>query len=949
MKKYNQMMTIISLILMVLNIDLYAQSPNDRIYVGERVCRDCHHQQGNRNQHNRWRLSKHAQAYSALLMPEAHEIAEVSGIDIEPHTSPICLGCHTTAYNVDEWERDAFFHFEDGIQCEQCHGPGSGYSTAEIMQNREKAIKEGLVIPQKRDCMVCHIEKNSHVAVLNTGNFDFESALQKIQHSGSGGSLTMTTNKETENSSSLSFVGAAACKKCHSASSDNPVYSKWHISAHATAYANLSGDKSKQIAIEMGVAKSAQQSKICLECHTTGAQKKSAAFNPGFDTQIGVQCESCHGPGSKHIKEAEKTAAVSKGNLSLPDVDKAVCLECHTPGIHGKTFEYQKMVKEVDHSRWVQNREKVVYKTPFNLAISNDGERLFIACEASNSLIVLNTQSEKIVAEIAIGSQPHFVCLSPDENKAYVSNRASDNVSVVDTKSYQVLANISVGDEPHEMALTPDGKTLYVANAGTYDVSVIDIIEQREIKRLAASRGPWGVSISHDGSSVYVSNNLSRFGEFRTSSKSEITEINTKNSTIKYRHTVNDANLIQGIAVSPDNEFVLTTLIRTKNLIPMTRNIQGWIITNGIAILWRDGRVDQLLLDEVNDFFADPTDIVFSKDGKYAFVSGGGVQQIAMIDIAAIKELLQNANEQEREEVIPNHLGLSYDYVVKRIPVGQSPRGMVISPDNKFLYVADALDDAISVIDITKKQRVKTLDLGGPEEITQARYGERIFHSAEFTYARQFSCHSCHPDGGIDGLTYDIEPDGLGLNPVDNRTLRGINDTAPFKWTGKNPTLQRQCGQRLAAFFTRIDPFEPEQSAALDRYIVTIPRPPNRYRTGKKLTPTQLRGKQIFERSVDNSGNEIPEIQRCNYCHSYPYFTNREKFDVGSSSRLDTHGLFDVPHLNNIYATAPYLHDGRASSLEEIWTIYNPKDTHGLTNDLTKDQLNDLIEYLKTL
>jgi cytochrome c peroxidase len=47
--------------------------------------------------------------------------------------------------------------------------------------------------------------------------------------------------------------------------------------------------------------------------------------------------------------------------------------------------------------------------------------------------------------------------------------------------------------------------------------------------------------------------------------------------------------------------------------------------------------------------------------------------------------------------------------------------------------------------------------------------------------------------------------------------------------------------------------------------------------------------------------------------------------------------------------TAPYLHDGRCWSLEEIWTLYNPYDLHGVANDLTKQQLNDLIEYLKTL
>jgi YVTN family beta-propeller protein len=372
-------------------------------------------------------------------------------------------------------------------------------------------------------------------------------------------------------------------------------------------------------------------------------------------------------------------------------------------------------------------------------------------------------------------------------------------------------------------------------------------------------------------------------------------------------------------------------------------------MTNGISLIWPDGRVDQLLLDQVNDFFADPTDVVFSKDGQYLFVTGGGVQEVAMIDVMKMKKVLKNASEDERQFTLPNHLGISTEYVIQRITVGQSPRGMVVSPDNKYLYVADGLDDAISVIDIDTRERVKVIDLGGPEEITQARYGERLFHSAENTFVRQFSCHSCHPDGGIDGITYDIEPDGLGFNPVDNRTLRGINDTAPFKWTGKNRTLRRQCGPRLAAFFTRIDPFNEEQSAALDRYIVTIPRPPNRFRKGEELTQSQRRGKRIFQRIYDNSGNPIPDEKQCHYCHSYPYFTSREMFDVGTSSWLDTQGTFDVPHLNNIYATPPYLHDGRAKSLEEIWTVYNPRDQHGLTNDLTKDQLNDLIEYLKTL
>jgi YVTN family beta-propeller protein len=949
------MLRICNLIIYVYYLTIFFVSPNlsgqtaqEKIYIGEKVCRECHHLNGTRNQFNPWRLSKHANAYTSLSIPEAKQIAELSGIDVEPTESPICLGCHAAAYNVESWERDESFHLEDGIQCEQCHGPGSVYADEKIMWDPPKAKEAGLLMPSKRDCLVCHKEKNSHITVLNFKTFNYDSALVKISHSGKGGALDYRGKIINTSDGDRKYVGAFQCVSCHNKSDTGQIFSQWHQSKHAMAYVTLSSDRAKKIAAEMGVKESAQTSNLCLECHTTG-NLKTGSFSNSFDIVQGVQCESCHGPANRHIELMSHTGQPITDHTQLGEVNEETCTSCHTKNIHGHTFDYNSMISQVNHSERQISSYQIEYKTPFNLAVTVDGKRLFIACEASNSLIVLDTRSGSVIAEIEIGAQPHFVCLSANDSRVYVSNRASDNVSVIDTRTYKILATIPVGDEPHEMLLTQDGKILYVANAGTYDVSVVDLEQKNEIKRLAASRGPWGAAISSDGQSVYISNNLPRYGKFRHTPESEITVLDTKNSTVKYRHTIKDANLIQGIAVAPDDEFVLMTLIRTKNLVPMTRNLQGWIMTNGIGILWPDGQIDQLLLDEVNDFFADPTDIVFSLDGKYAFVSGGGVQEIAMIDISKLKDILKNATDEERKNVFPNHLGMSLDYIVKRIPVGQSPRGMVLSPDNKYVYVADGLDDQISVIDIEKRKRVRVFDLEGPKDITQARCGERIFHSAQFTFDRQFSCHSCHPDGGIDGLTYDIEPDGLGFNPVDNRTLRGINDTAPFKWTGKNPTLKRQCGPRLAAFFTRIDPFTPEQSAALERYIVTIPRPPNRFRTGEELTAAQRRGKRIFERIVDNSGNVIETEKRCNYCHSYPYFTSREKFDVGTASWLDTHGIFDVPHLNNIYSSAPYLHDGRASSLEEIWTIYNPKDTHGLTNDLTKDQLNDLIEYLKTL
>ena len=925
-----------------------AQTRRDRVYVGEKACRQCHHQHGGGDPFSVWRLTKHAQAFAALSMPESRRIAELSGIADDPTRARVCLGCHTTAYDTEGWERDEAFHFEDGVQCERCHGPGSEYMDADVMRDTARARQAGLLRPHEPDCLVCHKEKGSHTAVLTVRKFIFEEARREIAHPGTGGPGEPAEREAADTLPGPKYVGALACATCHGAQSGSRAYGTWRTSRHAAAYATLGTARAGEIARAMGVTGSPQAADRCLACHATGGGEPPGRFLESFDAAQGVQCESCHGPGSEYMAQAVMLDPVAAADGGLREVDRAACTRCHTPGIHGRSFDADRSWPQIDHTAW-KDVPRIEYKTPFNLAVTRDGRTLLVACEASNSLIILDLESGRVLAETPLGAQPHFVLLSQDDARAFVTNRGSDDVSVVDLSTRSVVATIPVGDEPHEMAINDAGTLLYVVNAGTYDVSVIDVAAQREMKRLAASRGPWGIARSPDGHHLYVTNYLQRYAPVRAPSASEVTVIEADRAIVERRFTVPDANLIQGIAFAPSGDFALVTLVRTKNLVPMTRNVQGWVITNGIGVLWNDGRVDQLLLDELNDAFADPTDVVFSRDGKYAFVSGAGVQELAVIDVEKLLGLLERTSPQDRADVLPNSLGTSSEFVVQRIGVGRSPRGMAVSPDGRSVYVANALDDAVSVIDVATRKQVRVLGLGGPQEITQARYGERIFNDAQNTPARQFSCHTCHPDGHVDGIAYDIEADGLGVNPVDNRTLRGIYDTGPFKWAGTNPTLQRQCGPRLAAFFTRADPFTPEQAAALERYVVTIQRPPNRYRPGDDLTPAQRRGKVIFERQDDRSGNALAPTERCSFCHAPPYFTNRNQYDVGTATALDTHREFDVPHLNNIYDSSPYLHDGRAHSLDAIWTLYNPEDRHGRTNDLMKAELNDLIEYLKTL
>jgi YVTN family beta-propeller protein len=712
----------------------------------------------------------------------------------------------------------------------------------------------------------------------------------------------------------------------------------------------LGTEAAGEIARKEGHAGDPQTNPECLRCHTTGGGEAADQFMEGFDPMDGVQCESCHGAGSEYWPEAIMRDPRAARQAGLATVTKQTCLTCHAKA-HGREFNYEAAVKAIAHPSVVTDQTQALrYKTPLNLALSPDGATLYVTCEASDTLIVVDLASRKVKAEVATGGQPTDVTLSPDGARAYVTNRLDDTLAVVDTSTWTVAKIVPVGDEPHGVLTDRSGKVLYVLNTASDSISVLDAGSFEEIKRLSASRSPWSLSLSPDGRQLVVTNNLSRFVEFREPSVSEVTVVDTERRVVEERFEVNGANLMQGVAWHPSGAFALTTLNRTKNLVPMTRLLQGWTITNGLGVIGSDGRVDQVLLDEPHLCFPDPADVAISPDGRYALVTSSGSDRVAVVDVEKLVSMLEEASQYEREHVIPNHVGKPTGFVVKHIATEASPRGILFSRDGRTAYVANALDDSITVIDVEKMVADGRIDLGGPKEITKVRYGEQLFHSADITFRRQFSCHSCHPDGHVDGLTYDIEPDGIGSSPVDNRTLRGILDTAPFKWEGTNPSLQRQCGPRLAVFFTRIDPFTPEELSALDNYICTIPRPPNRYReVGGELTPAQRRGKAVFQRTLANDGRVIPVEDRCVTCHFPPLFTDRTRRDVGTKMWLDREVEFDVPHLNNIYDSSPYLHNGISDTLEEIWTRFNPYDRHGVTNDMTKDQLNDLIEYLKTL
>jgi YVTN family beta-propeller protein len=584
------------------------------------------------------------------------------------------------------------------------------------------------------------------------------------------------------------------------------------------------------------------------------------------------------------------------------------------------------------------------YLNPIELAVSRDGARLYVVCDGSDEMAVVDTQSGKVIKRVAVGRVPKGIALSTDGATIFVANSWSDTVSVIDPKTLQVTKTYKTGFEPTDVAVA--GSALYTANRIGNDVSVIDLATGEEVRRLPAGHGASYLAAS--GVSLVSTHIYPQIGPSRSVPQSELTFIDAQGAYVSRRDTIVNAAGMFHTAFSKDGRLGITAQIRPKNLIPLAHVEHGFALGNSILVFGEDvGEPVQLLIDELDRYYSMPFGVAMTP--STAYVSTTGADSVTAIDIRKLVSFVQGLSPRDRKRA-GNDLSAAAHFVSTRIDVGRSPKGIALSPDGSRLFVANRLDDSVSVIDTALNKVERVIPLGGPEELTPQRRGERLFYNARFSFQKQFSCAGCHIEGTLDGLAWDLEPDGFGIDIVDNKPLEAVDGTEPFKWNGGNPDLETECGIRTEKFFYRSQSYSKQELDDLVKFIKAMPARPNRFRVANgELTPAQERGQAVFERTARKNGMPIPEELQCGTCHSGPKYTNQVSTNVGTKKLADRSGLFDTPHLVNIALTAPYLHDGSARTLEEIWTVFNPDDKHGVTNDLSKDELNDLIEFLKTL
>jgi YVTN family beta-propeller protein len=567
-----------------------------------------------------------------------------------------------------------------------------------------------------------------------------------------------------------------------------------------------------------------------------------------------------------------------------------------------------------------------VDRSPADLALLPGGKLLLTANQTADSVSLVDLVAGKVVAEMPVGKRPFDVAVTPDGKQAVVTNSWSNSVTVLDVTAggLKTVKNIPVGDEPRGIAVTKDGGRAFVALAGQEEVAVLDLKTRTVTKRLPVDWEPWHVALTPDGSRLAVGNSRAR----------TLTVLDTKTGATLFTTKTLGRNL-RHIAVDPTGEWAYMPSISERGLGVSTFNIdRGWVVGNRLTRirLTEAAPREAITLDTPGDAVADVDGATISPDGKTIALTCGGTHELLLMRLTDLPFIAYGG---PGDHIDPTLRGDEERF--RRIPLGGRPLGASFTADGKSVVVANYLSNAVQVVDVATGKVTKTVALGGPATPSLARRGEAIFHDGKRSFNNWYSCGTCHTEGHTNGGSFDTLNDGGYGRPKKTLSLRGIAETSPYTWHGWQKELPASIRESLVSTMQGPKPTD-EDVAALEAYFKTLTfRPnPNRNPDGT-LTVAAKRGEAVFK------------AKGCNSCHTGTNYTSPIVVKAGLEETGDRFEGYNPPPLRGVYARAPYLHDGRSKTLEEVLTEdHLPSKLTG-QKDCTPTELADLVAFLKSL
>jgi YVTN family beta-propeller protein len=582
------------------------------------------------------------------------------------------------------------------------------------------------------------------------------------------------------------------------------------------------------------------------------------------------------------------------------------------------------------------------YLSPGALVVDELRSIVYTTLTTAKAIAVTDLKTGQTTGRIALKQNPNSIIFSPKDESLYVSSGSADgSVEIIDRSKNKVKRSISVGHTPQEMALAENGKTLFVANRFSNSVSVVDLKAGKVTAEIPTLREPRRLCISPDGKTVVVANFLPAQAANDTIVAAEIMLIDVPTRTVRANVTLpNGSQSVAGVTCSSDGKYFYAVHLLSHYDLPITQLDRGWVNTNALSIIDINSNslYATVLLDDVNRGAANPAGICTGKD-ETLYIALSGTHEVMSIYLKGLHTKLAelfsgkstDAYIRDRDD-LSTSLSFTFPYKKRVTLQGRSPREVAYASDK--IYVSSYFSTFLEAIPVGSEETPVVLSLGEESMPDGVRRGEMAFHDASICYQQWQSCASCHPDGRADGLNWDQQNDGLG-NPKNTKSLLYSHVTPPCMITGIRESAE--LAVRKGILHTLGTDQSEHIAADMDEYL-------------KHLTPVEspfLR--EYRKKDPGQTGKKLFEQAGCSQCHNGKYLTDMQKYDVAVGIGDDTGRAFDTPSLKEIWRTAPYLYDGRAVTLEEIFTKYNAEDKHGLSGSLSKKELKMLVLYLKTL
>ena len=511
-------------------------------------------------------------------------------------------------------------------------------------------------------------------------------------------------------------------------------------------------------------------------------------------------------------------------------------------------------------------------------------------------------------------------------NRAYVtSSKAQGELSCVELDAtHRTIYTTQTGMGACAPIISHDGEKIYICNRYKNTLSEVDAASGEVLREVAVLREPCAATLSADGETLYVNNFLPAQRADVDYVAAAVSVIDCSTFTkVKDIRLANGSNALRGITSSPDGLYIFVSHNLGRFQVPTSQLQQGWMNTNAVSVIDAASNeyVGSFSLDEPDRGAGGVWDVVC--DEEYLVISQSGTHDVSIINYKALVERLQ---------AYADPATLDYDlYFLRdiriRMPIeGNGPRNMAIKDGS--VYIPTYFSDTLNVINLATCT-LESLAYNPNRIETAIDRGERAFNDAALCYQNWQSCNGCHPgEGRADAMNWDLMNDGIG-NPKNCKSMLYAFQTPKCMISG----IRDHAGLAVRAGYRYIQFCDVAEDVAndVDEYLRSLEPLSSPYLEDGKLSARALEGKKIFDKN------------NCASCHYGTYYTDMNTHRIGQDVEFEQG--WDTPTLVEVWRTAPYLFDGRAASMFDVFYEHR----HGIQGKISRKEAEALAEYVNSL